>query len=350
MKESRWKLFILLLPFLKIIYDIYGGLPDSSHLLTNIDPLNLPKKHGVLSIGWGFSKWGPFYNLLFQIKDLSGNYFGISVPDFIGALLSKYFGANVPLYFTFTVLGVSGFLFVRRILSVMSFELGRKKSRRSKDCHFHKKLISGFRKIDIYFSDQYFGSPFTGGLFRPYICLPSALKWTLHKKEIEAVIDHELTHVNNGDYFTSFFVKSMGDIFWFVPFYRYLSRKISDLREILADKGSIKRGNRPQDLANALIKLKESETYKSYSLDPVYSGLFKNESLLKMRINRLADDPFQTKERGRFGWNTQIGRPMITFFAIGCVLFSTLGGNNRGKAGISDPPQWIKEVITSIKN
>jgi hypothetical protein len=335
---------------LKIIYDLCGGLPDSSYLLTNIDPLSLPKKHGVLSIGWGFSKWSPFYNLLFQIKDLSGNYFGISVPDFIGSLLDKYFGPNVSLYFTFTVLGISGVLFVRRILSVIFFELGRKKYRRSKNCHFHKKLISGFRKVDIYFSDQYFGSPFTGGLFRPYICLPSELKRKLHRNEIEAVIDHELTHVDNGDYLTSFFIKSMGDIFWFVPFYRYLSRKISDLREILADRGSIEKGNCPQDLANALIKLKESETYKSYSLNPVYSGLFKNESLLKTRINRLADDSFQKEKRGRFGWNTKIGRPMITFFAIGCVLFSTLGGNYTGKTGILDPPQWIKEVIKSFKN
>ena len=54
-ETGPWKLFLLSLPFLKIVYDFARGVPGNSVLWTGIDPFTLPPKHHLLRIDSGFS-------------------------------------------------------------------------------------------------------------------------------------------------------------------------------------------------------------------------------------------------------------------------------------------------------
>lgn len=44
-ETERWKVFILSLPFVKILYDVVRGVPEKSILFSGVDPFNLPPKH-----------------------------------------------------------------------------------------------------------------------------------------------------------------------------------------------------------------------------------------------------------------------------------------------------------------
>ncbi|MFN7728075.1 MAG: hypothetical protein ACK5P7_02850 [Bdellovibrio sp.] len=50
---GRWNMFLLSLPFVKIVYDFARGVPEKSVLFSGVDPFSLPPKHQLLSIGAG---------------------------------------------------------------------------------------------------------------------------------------------------------------------------------------------------------------------------------------------------------------------------------------------------------
>lgn len=69
-ERSQWKLALLCLPFVKILWDLsYRGIPSTSLIYTGINPLSLPPKSQMLSIGAGFSKFGQFSILFLQLPD-----------------------------------------------------------------------------------------------------------------------------------------------------------------------------------------------------------------------------------------------------------------------------------------
>lgn len=71
-ETGPWKAFLLSLPFIKIVFDLIRGLPADSILLAKLDPFTLPAKHQILTVGAGFSTWGPYFNVVFSTKDLNG--------------------------------------------------------------------------------------------------------------------------------------------------------------------------------------------------------------------------------------------------------------------------------------
>src|SRR3989338_6553789 len=80
---TRWKLFLLSLPFIKIVWDILSGIPRTSFLFHSIDTFSLPAKHKYLMFGAGFSKYGPLINLQFSLKNLLDEEYSISAADFL---------------------------------------------------------------------------------------------------------------------------------------------------------------------------------------------------------------------------------------------------------------------------
>lgn len=93
-------------------------------------------------------------------------------------------------------------------------------------------------------------------------------------------------------------IQGLGDVFWFVPGYRWLSRKIDRLREIVADSWTVSSNIEPHFLASALLKLKEIP--ESNGRFVLYSAFFREKSLLKERVERLMGT---VKDKNpRFGW------------------------------------------------
>lgn len=322
--RSRWKLLLLTLPFVKIIWDLsYRGIPASSIVHAGINPLTLPPKSQTLTIGAGFSEFGPIFNLVFTANLPGGKQYSASFADYLFALMSKYLGHGTPYALLLGAVGIAVLLIARRLILAIRFERIRRKWRTNDQAL--QQIALGWRLVDIYSSRHYKGTPFTGGVLHPYICIPGETCSLLSAKEREAVVQHELGHVKQWDLLVTFIVQGLGDLFWFIPGYRSLSRKIDRMREILADDAAIRAGVLPEFLASALLALQTSTTGASDAV--LYSAFFREQKLLKLRVERLLGRSHEKPVR--LGWGKTWIKILVTTWTAGAVMITTFGGNHE---------------------
>lgn len=337
-ETGRWKVFLLSLPFVKIIYDFARGVPEKSVLFSGVDPFSLPPKHQLLSIGAGFDGWTPYVSTVFSVNALDGKTYNSSIGDYLLIWIHRTFGNEVPLIIVSSVLAVSLTLLTIRIIQYYKFEKRRRRDRATLSSF--KTSVVGHREVDIYISTYFSGTPFTGGIFKPYICLPEDAIQKLNPEELNAVIAHEMGHVRYYDLLVTVLIQVLGDLFWFVPGYRWLSRKIDRLREVVADSWAVSSNIGPHFLASALLKLKEiPEGSDKFVL---YSAFFREKSLLKERVERLVGDV--KDKRPRFGWQNRWVRYGVTIFISVVVLNSVFGGNFKNEA-VMKAPEWIENLF-----
>lgn len=322
--NGPWKVFFLSIPFFKIVVDFCRGLPSNSILYTAIDPYSLPEGHQSFVMMADIKTWlVPTITAIFTVQDFIGRIFQSSVGDYLMIWLFKSFGPQGPIWTLTLVLMVSLFLLARRILRILIFEIERRKDHQKEHL---ETLAMGFRNVEVYISNFFSGSPFTGGFFKPYICIPRDAYKKLTDEELKAVLAHELGHIRHIDLIVTATIQFLGDLFWFVPGYRWLGRKVDRLREILADDFAVNAGVRPLLLASALLKLKEIPQLAS---QPVfYSAFFRERSLLKTRIQRLLGE--SKDPRPRWGWQNTVFRWVVGIWICAAALGSTLGGNYPG--------------------
>lgn len=318
-----WKLFLLSLPFIKVVYDFLKGVPRSSILLNNIDPYAVPPGVQTFAVGVGVNNFIPQLKALFTIRDFDGTQYGVSVGDYVVYWLARNISPYLPLYIVYAILLIGAALLLRRLYLALHFEFQRLADRRHSTVLETKKLF--FRHVDIYISKSFSGTPFTGGVFKPYICIPRDAYETLSPAELRAVIAHEMGHVQQLDLVITMAICALGDIFWFVPGYRWLCRKLERMREIIADQRAVRAGTSPEVLASALIKLRETALGESGLI--FYSPFLREQSLLKVRIESLLGWPGEKPPR--WLWKSLWGRSLITFWLVGAVLNSNLGGNHQ---------------------
>jgi beta-lactamase regulating signal transducer with metallopeptidase domain len=331
-----WRLFLLSLPFAKIVFDFAKGIPKESILNTAVDTFSLPPRSHLLTIGAGFNEWGPRFNFQFSVKDSQGKNYAESVGDYLVLWLNKTFGHELPLVIVSSIAAASGTLLVIRLIQALRFENERRIDRA--DANTLRKISLGRRNVDLYESERFVGSPFTGGIFQPYICIPSNASKTLSPHELDAVIAHELGHVRQFDLATTILIQILGDLFWFVPGYRILSRKIDRLREIVADQWAVRSGTDPLYLASALLKLKEIPVSDNFVL---YSAFFREKSLLKARVERLLGEPSAPK--ARLGWQNRWIRLVVSFWICTAVMTATFGGNHP--LDNTPVPAWAEKIF-----
>lgn len=332
-----WKLFLLSLPFVKLVYDCVRGLPRDSILLhRSVDTFALPPKHHTLQAGLGFSEWGPSFSVQFSVKDVAGHVYTESVGDYLVLWLNKTFGPGIPLAVLCSVLAVSATLLLIRAFGAFRFERERRADRLSATAL--RKVKLPYRSVDLYRSAGFSGTPFTGGLLRPYICFPDDAFRRLAPEEREAVTAHELAHVRQLDLAVTVAVQLLGDLFWFVPGYRWLSRRIDRMREIVADQWAVRSGIEPALLASALVKLREIPIADRFVL---YSAFFREKSLLKDRVRRLLGEE---RERGpRLGWRFRWVRLLAACWIFTAVMTATFGGNHPTEK--IDNPAWVTRLL-----
>lgn len=82
-ETDGWKIFLLSLPFIKIVYDFVRGVSASSILYSTVDPFSLLPKSQSFQVGMGFSQWSPFINGVFKAKDLSGKEYDLTAGDYL---------------------------------------------------------------------------------------------------------------------------------------------------------------------------------------------------------------------------------------------------------------------------
>lgn len=337
-ETGRWKVFLLSLPFVKIIYDFARGVPEKSVLFSGVDPFSLPPKHQLLSIGAGFDGWTPYVSTVFSVNALDGKRYNSSIGDYFLIWIHRTFGGEVPLIIVSSVLAISFALLTIRMVQYFLFE---KRRRNDRSALLPMKMMkAGRRTVDIYISPSFSGTPFTGGVIKPYICLPADATQNLTPEELNAVIAHEMGHVRYYDLLVTVLIQGLGDLFWFAPGYRWLSRKIDRLREIVADSWAVSENIEPHFLASALLKLRQIPEGNDRFV--LYSAFFREKSLLKERVERLVGN---LKEKNpRFGWQNRLVRYCATFFISVVVLNSVFGGNFKNEA-VMKAPEWIENLF-----
>lgn len=320
-QTGPWKLSLLLLPFVKVLFDFFSGVPTDSILMKSIDPFKVAPGLQSISLGLGVDYWGPVFQLMFLVRDPSKNLYGASAGDYIYYWLA---GKSVllPVALLLLAVSVSVILLARRWGEALRFESIRRKDR--KNSHSLKEVQLRFRKVDIYLSKTFLGTPFTGGIFKPYICIPENTHNQMSEEETKAVIAHELAHIRQFDIVFTMFIQILGDVFWFIPGYRICSRKIDRMREVIADQLAVASGVQAEQLASALLKLKEIPDVKNKFI--LYSAFTRESSLLKLRVHRLLGQ--EQEPTPRLGWGSLVLRMLLTVWIAGAVINSTLAGNH----------------------
>ena len=317
-----WKLFLLSLPFFKIVFDCIYSASVNSILLAGLDVFSLPQGYERMLFLGGALRYYilPEFTFSFLVGSIDQEEFVASVGDFLATWLSRELSLTFLFILLMGITIISLGLLSIRLWATMKFESRRRRDHQQAKTIRHEKLR--YRTVDIYTSGFFTGTPFTGGIFRPYICIPKDSLEKLNSCELEAVLKHELGHVRQFDLVVTLVIQILGDLFWFIPGYRWLNRRVDRLREIVADQVAVRNGANPELLASALIALKETSDMNKPAV--LYSTFFREKSLLQLRIQNLLGK--NCEKCSRFGWQYKWVRCVFSVWILLVVMWSTIGG------------------------
>jgi Zn-dependent protease with chaperone function len=96
---------------------------------------------------------------------------------------------------------------------------------------------------------------FTSGIFRPTVLLSIWMVEHLDRRELEAVLAHELGHVARRDYLVIWLATVLRDAFFYVPTSWAAYRQLVHEKELACDDAVVGTTHRPLALASALAKV-----------------------------------------------------------------------------------------------
>ena len=109
------------------------------------------------------------------------------------------------------------------------------------------------RDVTLWRSDRKIG-PFTGGIFRPLILLPSNIdSWSVERFRI--VMLHELGHVERWDVLVQRVARIATAMFWFHPLVWLVARRLRIERERACDEFVLTCGTKPSDYSQQLVEI-----------------------------------------------------------------------------------------------
>jgi beta-lactamase regulating signal transducer with metallopeptidase domain len=101
-------------------------------------------------------------------------------------------------------------------------------------------------------------TPQVFGLWRPVLLVPPDFAARLDVEEREAVLLHELAHLERGDFGWNLLQRLVLALLWFHPVAWMLYRRVSCERELCCDALAVRHGASATGLARALVSLAES--------------------------------------------------------------------------------------------
>ncbi len=98
-------------------------------------------------------------------------------------------------------------------------------------------------------------SPGVRGLLRPTILLPDGLISELSEVEMDAVLAHEIAHIQRKDLWVAAAARIITCVFWFHPFLWWMERRMLKERETACDELVLAGGASADDYAGAIAKV-----------------------------------------------------------------------------------------------
>ncbi|MDQ7824118.1 MAG: M56 family metallopeptidase [Candidatus Eremiobacteraeota bacterium] len=254
-KSPALRFSLFLLPLIKLWFDM-GTRFSSGHGFPGPFPL---KAGGVfdlcLSAGLGssgLSLWSLICSCIISQHTYSiGDLILCATGHGLSQTLAALWLSAAALLILYRVLG---YLFYTRKLFASAYEDER------------LKPLADALKRPLYLSPLA-KTPMVAGMVNPAILLPVRLPETLEEKELEMVLDHEISHIRRMDNVLNFLLGMTGDIFFFLPPVAFLISKINEEKEKICDlMAAGDHGEKALDLCKTLVKLAASSLREGPSL------------------------------------------------------------------------------------
>src|SRR6201996_3667742 len=112
------------------------------------------------------------------------------------------------------------------------------------------------RQVSLYISHHIQG-PLTIGVVRSLVIVPASALLALSPEQLEAVLAHELAHVQRSDYLWNLIQTMVETLLFFHPAVWWLGRKLREQRELCCDDVAVESCADPLVYATALLRLEE---------------------------------------------------------------------------------------------
>jgi hypothetical protein len=243
--SPRLAKFILLTPWLRVVYDVLRGATPNAYVLS--EHAGTKGSLGAFQLGVGGAP--PLVPLVQAHLDMHGgdHRYGYSVGDMLAHGLFRYVGPTPMLLVLGALLAVSLALLALRARHLLLWQgrLGRAQA----SAAAVQVIPTSLQRSAVVTRALDTLGPFTSGLLRPRIWLPMGLG----DRERAAVLEHELAHVHDCDVLWFGIVGVLTDLFWFVPGARALERRLHERAEEAADARALRRGIAPKVLAESIL-------------------------------------------------------------------------------------------------
>jgi uncharacterized protein (TIGR03435 family) len=120
------------------------------------------------------------------------------------------------------------------------------------------------------------------GIVRPVLLLPEGIAEHLTPPQLEAILAHELRHVQRRDNLTAAIHMVVETLFWFHPLVWWIRGRLVEERELACDEGVLRLGSEPQVYAESILKVCEF-----YLASPVACAAGVTGGELKKRIEAI---------------------------------------------------------------
>lgn len=232
--NARVQAFILLIPFIKLVLDISCYQFSNWALAHNLNPLTAPEGSRMLSATFMLP---PFLHLPLCSIDChlqEGQTFTFADLFCLTIGPRWTFGCAVGIIGGCVWFMARGFLHYRRshIWFRKMLILSESYARPFQDPLLQKRVLH--KKVVIYLSDWHH-APCICGHRNPAIFVPRALFEKLTVLEFEAIIAHEIAHLEQGDLLVNACLFWISHLFWWIPS-GYVKRKLELAQEMACDR------------------------------------------------------------------------------------------------------------------
>jgi hypothetical protein len=136
--------------------------------------------------------------------------------------------------------------------------------------------------------------PVTLGFLKPVILLPVVMVTHLRTEQVEAILVHELAHIQRKDYLLNLMVSAMELLFFFNPFTRMLTGRLKKEREHCCDDRVMEFRYDPHSYVSALLSLARKNGREGLALAAIGGG----DKLLLQRARKILQQKNQSNRPG----------------------------------------------------
>jgi len=127
---------------------------------------------------------------------------------------------------------------------------------------------------------------------RGEICLPSGILDELSETELDAVLAHELAHVERRDGLWFPLASLVNAVLWMQPINHWVAERLRHTAELACDDRAVELTGEPLALSHALVRVATANALRPHPSRWPLPGMANSARALRVRVQRLADGSF----------------------------------------------------------